>query len=78
MEFKNISSEVGIEENTLKKYISYFQGGFLVNLVYNYSKSFRKSKRLQKKAYVSSTNFFAAFRAGWADGGKIHEHNSME
>ena len=67
MEFKNISSEAGIEENTLKKYISYFQDGFLVNLVYNYSKSFRKSKRLQKKAYVSSTNFFAAFRAGWTD-----------
>jgi len=30
-------------------------------VVYNYSKSFRKSKRLQKKGYIASTNFFTAF-----------------
>ncbi len=65
LEFKNISSEAGIEENTLKKYISYFQESFLLNLVYNYSKSFRKSKRLQKKGYVASTNFFPVFRFDW-------------
>lgn len=67
LEFKTISSEAGIEENTLKKYISYFQESFLVDLIYNYSKSFRKSKRLQKKEYISSPNFFTAFRAGWTE-----------
>lgn len=67
LEFKTISSEAGIEENTLKKYISYFQKSFLVNLVYNYSKSFRKSKRLQKKEYIASSNFFTAFRADWTE-----------
>lgn len=65
VEFQKISSEAGIEENTLKKYLSYFQESFLVELMYNYSKSFRKSKRLQKKSYVSSTNFFMAFRTDW-------------
>jgi len=67
LEFKAISSEAGIEENTLKKYISYFQESFLVNLIYNYSKSFRKSKRLQKKGYITSTNFFTAFRSDWTE-----------
>ena len=65
IEFKTISSEAGIEENTLKKYISYFQESFLVDVLYNYSKSFRKSKRLQKKGYIASTNFFTAFRTDW-------------
>jgi hypothetical protein len=67
LEFKTISSEAGIEENTLKKYISYFQESFLVDLIYNYSKSFRKSKRLQKKGYIASTNFFTAFRTDWTE-----------
>lgn len=67
LEFKSISSEAGIEENTLKKYISYFQESFLVDLIYNYSKSFRKSKRLQKKEYISSPNFFTAFRSDWTE-----------
>lgn len=63
VEFKNISGEAGIEENTLKKYIYYFQESFLLDLVYNYSKSFRKSKRLQKKSYIATTNLFAAFHS---------------
>ncbi len=67
VEFKTISSEAGIEENTLKKYISYFQESFLVDLLYNHSKSFRKSKRLQKKGYIASPNFFTAFRSDWIE-----------
>jgi predicted AAA+ superfamily ATPase len=62
LEFQSVASETGIEENTLKKYLSYFEESFLVHLLYNYSKSFRKSKRLQKKEYIASTNFFTAFR----------------
>jgi predicted AAA+ superfamily ATPase len=65
IEFKKIASETGIEENTLKKYISYFEESFLIKLIYNYSRSFRKSKRLQKKVYISSPNFFVAFRSEW-------------
>lgn len=67
VEFKTISSEAGIEENTLKKYLSYFEESFLSSVVYNHSKSFRKSKRLQKKEYVASPNFFMAFRTDWND-----------
>jgi len=67
IELGRISSEAGIEENTLKKYISYFQESFLFHIVYNYSKSFRKSRRLQKKGYVSSVNFFTVFNSEYVN-----------
>jgi len=67
VELKTISSEAGIEENTLKRYIYYFQESFLLDLIYNYSKSFRKSKRLQKKSYIASTNFYSAFHDGYSE-----------
>ncbi|MFH1661791.1 MAG: ATP-binding protein [Candidatus Falkowbacteria bacterium] len=61
IEYTKISSEAGIELNTLKKYLRYFHQSLLFDVVYNYSKSFRKSRRLQKKGYVASSNFFTAF-----------------
>ncbi|MFH1030174.1 MAG: DUF4143 domain-containing protein [bacterium] len=60
LEYKTISAEAGIEENTLKKYLYYFEESFLLDIIYNYSKSFRKSRRLQKKGYIASSNFYAA------------------
>lgn len=61
MEFGKMSSEAGIDMHTLKKYMVYFHDSLLFDLVYNYSKSIRKSRRLQKKGYIASTNFFTAF-----------------
>ncbi|PKL72299.1 hypothetical protein CVV26_02160 [Candidatus Kuenenbacteria bacterium HGW-Kuenenbacteria-1] len=61
IEYGKIASEAGVEINTLKKYFSYYQDSLLFNIIYNYSKSFRKSKRLQKKGYIASTNFFTTF-----------------
>lgn len=60
LEFQKISGEAGVEENTLRKYLHYFEESFLLDIIYNYSRSFRKSKRLQKKGYIASTNFYAA------------------
>ena len=61
IEYIKISSEAGVELNTLKKYLNYFHESLLFDVIYNYSKSFRKSKRLQKKGYIASTNFFTTF-----------------
>lgn len=61
IEYGKIGSEAGIELNTLKKYLNYFHDSLLFDIIYNYSKSFRKSKRLQKKGYIASSNFFAPF-----------------
>lgn len=61
IEFGKISSEAGIELNTLKKYLNYFHDSLLFDIVYNYTRSVRKSKRLQKKGYIASSNFFSTF-----------------
>ena len=61
IEFGKIAGETGIELNTFKKYLNYFHDSLLFDLVYNYSKSVRKSRRLQKKGYIASPNFFTAF-----------------
>lgn len=61
VETGNIAREVGIDEKTVKKYFHYFEESFLIFLVYNFSKSIRKSKRLLKKVYLGSPNFSSAF-----------------
>jgi len=61
IEFGKIASETGIELNTFKKYLNYFHESLLFDIVYNYSKSIRKSRRLQKKGYIASSNFFTTF-----------------
>lgn len=61
IEFGKMSSEAGIDIHTLKKYITYFHESLLFDLAYNYTKSIRKSRRLQKKGYIASANFFSAF-----------------
>ncbi len=61
IEYGKMASETGIDLSTLKKYLSYFHNSLLFDVVYNHSKSIRKSRRLQKKGYVASTNFFSSF-----------------
>ncbi len=66
VEIGNIAREIGIDEKTISKYFSYFEESFLIQFVYNFTKSARKVKRLGKKIYLGSSNFFSAFHA-WSD-----------
>jgi len=66
VETGNIAREIGIDEKTVKKYFNYFAESFLIHLVYNFTKSARKSRRLGKKVYLGSSNFFSAFHA-WSE-----------
>lgn len=61
IEIDNLASEVGIAKETAVKYLNYFENSFLIYFLYNFSKSFRKSKRLLKKIYLGSSNFYSAF-----------------
>lgn len=61
IEIKNIAREAGIDEKTVKKYMSYFEESFLIDVIYNFTRSIRKSRRVLKKVYLGSTNFFSAF-----------------
>ncbi|MBU4141737.1 ATP-binding protein [Patescibacteria group bacterium] len=58
LELQNIASEAEIDKKTLNKYLEYFQSSLLLNVAYNYTKSFRKSRRQLKKIYVASANFY--------------------
>lgn len=58
LELQNIASEAEIDKKTLNKYLEYFQSSLLLNVAYNYTKSFRKSHRQLKKIYVASANFY--------------------
>ena len=58
IELQNIASETGLAFNTLSDYIEFFKESLLADIVYNYSKSFRKSRRSAKKIYIASTNFY--------------------
>ncbi len=62
VEIGNLASEAGLNKETVNKYLRYFENSFLIHFVYNFSKSFRKSKRLLRKIYLESVNFYAAFR----------------
>ncbi|EKE15807.1 MAG: hypothetical protein ACD_11C00103G0009 [uncultured bacterium] len=62
VEIGNLASEAGLNKETVNKYLRYFENSFLIYFVYNFSKSFRKSKRLLRKIYLESVNFYAAFR----------------
>jgi len=58
IELQNIASETGITYKTLSNYLNYFKESLLVDVVYGYTKSFRKSRRSIKKSYIASTNFY--------------------
>ncbi|OGF22044.1 hypothetical protein A2Y83_02590 [Candidatus Falkowbacteria bacterium RBG_13_39_14] len=49
IEIENLAAEVGLSKETTVKYLRYFEDSFLIHFLYNFSKSFRKSKRLLKK-----------------------------
>ena len=57
-ELQNIASETGTTYKTLSDYLSYLKESLLVDVVYGYTKSFRKSRRSIKKIYIASTNFY--------------------
>ena len=61
IEIKNIAREVELSQETIKKYLSYFESSFMVSVLYNFSKSFRRSKKTLKKIYLESGNFCSAF-----------------
>lgn len=61
VEIGNLARETELDQKTLKKYLEYFEASFLVFVVYNFSKSFRKSKKSLKKVYLGSPNFYSTF-----------------
>jgi len=59
VEFGTIARDVGISRNTVASYYLCMEKAFLMNLLYNFTRSARKQLRTMKKCYVASTNFSA-------------------
>jgi len=60
MEYDTIARDVGISRNTVTEYFSMLERSYLINMIFNYTRSVRKGLRTAKKGYVASTNFSAA------------------
>lgn len=60
LEYGNISSEAGIALNTLKEYVNAFSDSYLHNIIFNYTKKHRESRRQLKKGYIVSPNISCA------------------
>lgn len=59
IEYDTIARDVGISRNTVADYFTCLEKAFLINILYNYTKSVRKGLRTTKKGYATSTNFSA-------------------
>ncbi|MEO0227652.1 MAG: DUF4143 domain-containing protein, partial [candidate division WOR-3 bacterium] len=59
IEYDTIARDVGISRNTVADYFNCLEKAFLINILYNYTKSMRKGLRTIKKGYATSTNFSA-------------------
>lgn len=56
----NLATELGIAQNTLKRYLDIFYQAFLMERAITFKKSLRKRSRAMQKLYVVSANFYAA------------------
>lgn len=59
-EVNNIAREVGISRLTAESYLEYLKKGYIIDVLYRYSKSKIKRGRLLKKSYAHSVNFICA------------------
>ncbi len=59
-EIKNLVEATGIKRNTMSKYINALEASFFLDIVPSAHRSFHKTHKTRKKAYVISPNFSAA------------------
>ena len=59
-ENKNLVEATGINRNTLPKYLEALEASFFLDIIPSWHRSFHKSRKARKKAYVISPNFPAA------------------
>lgn len=59
-EINNIARDAGISRLTAENYMEYLKRGYLIDVLYRYSKSGIKRGRILKKSYARSANFICA------------------
>ena len=71
--YNKLAKIVGIDDETLAEYISYFQQTFIFSLVKKYSKSLNERVYSQKKIYISDNGIRNIF-VGYKDIGSLFEN----
>lgn len=56
VQIQNLASDLGLSRQTVAEYISFLEAGFLVKMVYQFTRG-RQRVRTQRKVYVASPNF---------------------
>jgi len=57
IDYKNLSSDLGINEKTLSNYFEFMEKAYLLHKSYNFSRNFLTSEKKLKKAYLKTTSF---------------------
>ncbi|MFO7928053.1 MAG: ATP-binding protein, partial [Candidatus Humimicrobiaceae bacterium] len=60
LDYRNMATDLKIDQRTLSNYISYLEYSLLVQKVYNYSPNFITSEKKLKKIYLSNAAFTTA------------------
>lgn len=63
VEYQNLAVDLGLSRQTIADYISYLEAGFLVDILYSSSGSFRRRLRKRKKVYATSPNLTTSLQA---------------
>lgn len=63
VEYQNLAADLGLSRQTIADYISYLEAGYLVDMVYSSSGSFRRRLRRRKKVYATSSNMTTSLQA---------------
>ncbi|MBM4401730.1 MAG: ATP-binding protein [Candidatus Cloacimonetes bacterium] len=63
VEYQNLAVDLGLSRQTLADYVSYLEAGYLINVLFSSSGSFRRRLRKRKKIYAASPNITTSLQA---------------
>ncbi len=63
VEYQNLATDLGLSRQTLADYVSYLEAGYLINVLFSSSGSFRRRLRMRKKIYAASSNITTSLQA---------------
>lgn len=63
IEYQSLAVDLGISRQTIADYVSYLEAGYLINVLFSSSGSFRRRLRKRKKIYATSSNITTSLQA---------------
>lgn len=63
VEYQNLAVDLGLSRQTIAEYVSYLEAGYLIEVLYSSSGTFRRRLRKRKKVYATSPNMTTSLQA---------------